>query len=221
MVKILSWDVGIINMAYCLLEVNDNKFKILEWELINLIPDHICNTCKKKANLSVNNEYYCTTHKIKGCIKLFNGKNYDTEQLCIKLIKTLDEKPSLLDCTSVIIENQPCLKNPKMKTVANCLYNYFLIRGVIDKKSIQNVLFISASNKLKIKGYESELKEENCSSKYQYYKKLAKEFSNKLIENNPNYIEIIKSNKKKDDLSDCLLQGYYYIKKNYGDIEII
>ena len=208
-------------MAYCLLEVNDNKFKILEWELINLIPDNFCKVCNKKASLQKDNEYYCDIHKIKGSIKLLTSKNYDTEEISLKLINILDTKSSLLESNYVIIENQPCLKNPKMKTIANCLYNYFLIRGKIDKKIIENVLFISASNKLKIKGYESELKEENCSSKYQYYKKLAKEYCNKLIENNQVYLNIIKENKKKDDLCDCFLQGYYYIKKKYGDLDII
>jgi hypothetical protein len=221
MVKILSWDVGIINMAYCILEVNDNEFRILEWELINLIPDNICKLCKKKATLQKDNEFYCVTHKVKGSIKLLNAKNYDNEELSMKLINILDKKPSLLDCSFIIIENQPCLKNPKMKTIANCLYNYFLIRGKIDKKTIENVLYISASNKLKIKGYESELKEDDCSTKYQYYKKLAKEFCNKLIEKNKTYLDIVKANKKKDDLCDCLLQGYYYIKKKYGELEIV
>ena len=36
--RILSWDVGIINLSYCLIEYNkDNKkWKILDWGIINL-----------------------------------------------------------------------------------------------------------------------------------------------------------------------------------------
>jgi len=35
--KILSIDVGIVNLAYCVLEINDdNKFKINYWDIINI-----------------------------------------------------------------------------------------------------------------------------------------------------------------------------------------
>jgi len=35
--KILSFDVGIKNLAYCILSVEDNDFKILEWDVLNII----------------------------------------------------------------------------------------------------------------------------------------------------------------------------------------
>ena len=34
--KVLSWDVGIINLAFCMIEYNDEKWKILDWGIINL-----------------------------------------------------------------------------------------------------------------------------------------------------------------------------------------
>ena len=34
--KILSIDVGIKNLALCLLEVNNNNYSILKWDVINL-----------------------------------------------------------------------------------------------------------------------------------------------------------------------------------------
>ena len=35
--KILSWDVGILNLAYCLIEFNnETDWKIIDWDLINL-----------------------------------------------------------------------------------------------------------------------------------------------------------------------------------------
>lgn len=36
---ILSWDVGIKNLAYCMLQKNDSTFKILDWGVINLVDD--------------------------------------------------------------------------------------------------------------------------------------------------------------------------------------
>ena len=42
--KIISWDVGIINLAYCILEEDNRNYKILDWGTINLlnINDHQC-----------------------------------------------------------------------------------------------------------------------------------------------------------------------------------
>ena len=49
--RYLSWDIGIKNLSYCLLEKNENNYKIINWEIINLsektepIPE--CNELKK------------------------------------------------------------------------------------------------------------------------------------------------------------------------------
>ena len=59
MTKILSWDVGIKNLAYCLIKKEENKFKILEWGRFNLADDaqlcqHILrggNQCKNNAKI--------------------------------------------------------------------------------------------------------------------------------------------------------------------------
>jgi hypothetical protein len=70
--------------------------------------------------------------------------------------RKLYEKPQLLDVDRVVIENQPCLKNPQMKSIQLILYSYFLILGKVigngDKNIgyIDKVDFCSASNKLKI-----------------------------------------------------------------------
>ena len=37
--KYLSWDIGIINLSYCLLEVENEKMEILNWENINISLD--------------------------------------------------------------------------------------------------------------------------------------------------------------------------------------
>ncbi len=66
--KILSIDVGIKNLAFCLLEryqddnLKDNDFKILKWDTINLIDQPSCNYCQKPACFSKNQVYYCRPH---------------------------------------------------------------------------------------------------------------------------------------------------------------
>jgi hypothetical protein len=64
----------------------------------------------------------------------------------------LDEIPEMINVNEVLIENQPSLKNPAMKTIASFLFGYFISRGIIDKPNnkISNVKFISPSNKLKV-----------------------------------------------------------------------
>jgi hypothetical protein len=72
--NILSFDVGIKNLAYCLVNVvdaNATKFNILDWGVINLIStnntddaSHKCMTCTKKASLQTiaNDRHYCAIH---------------------------------------------------------------------------------------------------------------------------------------------------------------
>lgn len=62
MSTILSWDVGIKNLAYCMLQKDNNKFKILEWGVINLMDDaQLCQinlrgggTCPNIAKYKIN-----------------------------------------------------------------------------------------------------------------------------------------------------------------------
>ena len=37
--KLLSWDVGIYNLSYCILEKNDEnkEIKIIDWNIVNLV----------------------------------------------------------------------------------------------------------------------------------------------------------------------------------------
>ena len=47
--RILSIDVGIVNLALCLIEIKDNKYKILFWDTINLCNEsYICKEKLKK-----------------------------------------------------------------------------------------------------------------------------------------------------------------------------
>ena len=77
--KILSWDVGIVNLAYCLMEKKgDDDFIILDWGVINLVSDRLlCDfalktkrTCGKIGKFTANDcedvsHVLCKTHKDK------------------------------------------------------------------------------------------------------------------------------------------------------------
>ena len=66
--KILSIDVGIKNLAYCLLDIDNDKdkdkhdFKIIKWDTINLLEQKKCSKCDKPAKFSKNNIDYCRKH---------------------------------------------------------------------------------------------------------------------------------------------------------------
>ena len=94
--KICSWDVGIYNLSYCILEQDDisKEIKIIKWDIVNLVDN---DAQKKNRTLLFQN-------------------------IPIKL----NQIPELLEVDYVFIENQPVLKNPQMKSIQMILYSYFL-----------------------------------------------------------------------------------------------
>ena len=227
--KLLSWDVGIYNLSYCILEKKeDNTIEILDWNIINLVDNE---EMKKNRNLIFEN-----------------------------IPRKLHEIPQLLNVDYVVIENQPSLKNPQMKSIQMILYSYFLILGKVigngdnSTSYINSIDFCSASNKLKIydgppiilgkpikknKNNNKDIDKQNIENqstdnnqdieiqndeinktkkntiKYADKKKLAIEHAKYFLKDqNPSYLSFFNDHKKKDDLSDSFLQGLYYIKKN-------
>ena len=219
--SILSFDIGIKNLAYCQLCLNN---KILDWGIINISCDDICqhiNTkgvkCDNSCTYVGDNNYLCSSH-----IKLKQYKNIKFKKIKSnnnilnigkKLVDELDKYPNFLKCSEVIVENQPSLKNPTMKSIQMLVYSYFLINGVkSDKSNIENLEMINARNKLKVyKGPKIECKYKET---YKKNKFLAIEYCKIMIKDEEHkFIDLYESSKKKDDLSDSYLQGIYYLNK--------
>ena len=287
---ILSFDVGIINLSYCLLTKKDNKWEIIEWNNIDLtnsinykcecgakssfthkvnnIDKYYCKNhcknieqtnilfdnyfkicqhknnkcchkinskdvdklCNKNANYDYNDSYFCTVH----AKQLYKNNNRDIELKSFKIKKStsllfddvkynlileLEKRKSLLNAEYVVIENQPAFKNPRMKSIASTLYDYYLIRGIIDKNntksSIKQVKFISPSNKLKLANCKDaqdmiDSKKISDSKSYKLNKTLSIKYCFELITHLEEWTNYLKNNKKKDDLADSFLQGIYY-----------
>ena len=286
---VLSWDVGIINLAFCLIEYSsETDWKILDWDIINLtdrdkIKCYQCNKqpslfqqiynndktlmCKihskqinlvpetfenimknyessncefiskvkctklvKYESLNDDNKKYCNTHAKSEYKKYVNSfelkpftkksvKSMDIDVLRLKLIRELEERSNLLQADIVVIENQPSLKNPRMKAISSTVYDYYLIRGIIDKEitnsKIDKVKYMCPSNKLKLADDGDcqklvKLKGDEAKT-YKLTKALGIKYCLEMIKNMPKWLDKMNSYKKKDDLADAFLQGMYYI----------
>jgi len=219
--KILSFDVGIKNLAYCLLDTEDKS--ILDWNIINISVDTTCDhiikgkCCDKTATKIIKDGEFklCTGHTKLKCYKdkkMKNPPKLENRMLSLgkQIVKKLDEKINFLNMDVVCIENQPALKNPTMKSVQMIIYSYFLMNG--QAKDIQ---MINARNKLKV--YTGPKIECDIKESYKRNKVLAIKYCDYMIRENIHidkvYHKLYDDSKKKDDLSDAYLQGIYYINK--------
>ena len=303
-ITILSWDVGVTNLSYCLLEYSNNEHKLTDDKKIiskNITIDEI----SKKSNIkhwgiidiggnqddcSQDNITYFSNIKIEKenlkkidenndkdieikikrkrelCKKNYDinstiidnnndketktktktktkkkKKKYDINKISITLFKKLDilvkdlkkDKNITTDMIDyILIENQPSLKNPKMKTIQIMLYSYFMMRTKIDdindnddnndneeninsENKTPDILFISASGKLKFcKNEEIEKMFNHLKSKYTIRKKKAIEYCSLYMGHDEMNLDFFNICKKKDDLADSYLQAIQFMFKN-------
>lgn len=195
----ISFDIGIKNLALCILKRENKEIKIIDWRVIELAEK------KKGTNIeNIKEILYYELDNIVGSIEEINEK-----------------------IEYVLIENQPSNLNGIMKTIQLLIYSYYSLLNHWDKLSI-NVLLISASLKLQNHDYKPEplvkidnnrTKKEQKRDKYRNNKNDAIEITKKYIEDDEKLLQIFKQHKKKDDLADTLLQTISYIKKNNNEIE--
>ena len=249
--KILSFDIGIKNLAYCLV---DEK-KLYDWRVINLLREECncnINNCKNNVCYIYNNLIFCKKHidkdlflfkkeylvtnirkksnrDILKLIKEFNiepgkkkeenvtilKKYYETNSYkpykkpnsntvdLIKIGKNLNSvfnelfKDTQYDV--VLIENQIGPLANRMKTLQGMITQYFIMKN-------KEVRYISSQNKLKL----IDTKGKNYKQRKQIAIDYVPIILNKLtIKNNSD--NVFSELKKKDDLSDCLLQAWSYI----------
>ena len=91
-----------------------------------------------------------------------------------------------------------------MKAISSTLYDYFLIRGMIDKEindsRIQFVKYMSPSNKIKLADNNSLVKikkEKDSSKQYKLTKSLAIQYCSKMITHMPQWVSYFENQKKK------------------------
>ena len=151
--NILSFDVGIKNLAYCLVNVTDatsKKFNIIDWGVINLMAtanktddaSHKCMTCTKKASLQTiaNDRHYCVIHAKKDA----HFKPIDNKFKDFAVVHSLDKIPmkrlnEFIAHYSIIIASKKPLKGELLEIVKKFISDYCFVKcGSGEKKKKAN-----------------------------------------------------------------------------------
>jgi hypothetical protein len=163
---LISFDVGIKNLAYCIIDYTDSIIKIIDWQVVSIEGTDI----------------------------------YQHSRSLFDILKNICSEHGRLD--TVLIENQPCNKNPKMKSIQMMIFSFFVLQDM-------TVHMISAVNKLKVK--KNPVPSEKLT--YAQKKKRGVELALMYIDDAA-LTDKLTSSKKKDDLADCYLQGVFWLEKN-------
>lgn len=184
-----------------------------------------CNHSKCNENINkyvmINNTMYgwCNLHYLIGKDELIrkrkrkisqNCNRISLDKLCQNLIEKLDSIKLMLSVNEALIENQPTLKNPTMKTISTFLYSYFVMKRY-EKKTKEDVriAFVAPSNKIKVGGKDAteRVSKTQKSHVYEITKGLGVKICKALISHNSDYEDMLNKHKKKDDMADAFLQA--------------
>lgn len=238
---IASFDIGVKNLAFCVISKKESqnegsKYQIDLWKDISLIKDcetdyHTCQgklkakkkgeeekVCGSKSKIKTDDgKYFCMRHNPdKNKYKLPKKKKavkIPRLDMCKALINCLDSFPQLLNDVDLVVIEQQFKMNPTMITLSNMLYSYFVMKGVmVSDKRLSDVKFISSRNKYKV--YKGPfIKCEHLKDPKAQRKWLAIKYCEHMIKSDEKWLKYLNSfPKKKDDLSDCFLQGAYYLE---------
>ena len=188
--------------------------------------------------LSARNPYigYCRKH-IPSCglptaeqLKIIRSRkvaSLDLTMLSAALYDELDARPNILVAEDVLLENQPVLKNPTMKTMQTFLYSYYVIHGVQRPanrvKTVGDIHCYCASNKLDIikllppaAATDILRRVKEVKSGYSRNKKMAVYICSYLLEHGTGCADlavIFADKKKQDDLADSLLMTLHFFER--------
>lgn len=236
---VTSFDIGIRHLAYCSLGYNPdqpsgNQFHIYDWNVLDLLGDG--KKCHKKCEVNKQTGqicdkpayYYINTPAISICRihskqypknelhRFYTVKNLEYYELACLTVKQLDQ----IDFTKtqeVILESQPT-KNPLMKNFSMMLFNYFIIRYMVEKdensRQLRIVKFVSSKGKLTV--YDGPYIECHLHKQYDRNKFYGKQYCRYIIRNNPEKLQFFEQHKKRDDLADSFLQGAWYLMNGWS-----
>jgi hypothetical protein len=192
-------------------------------------------TCEKTAlyarkdDLSIT---YCSMHlkmlqkKETVPFEIYELKKDQKEMVRAQSVLTLSKRlyqhlenieETLLDVEEVVIENQPVLKNPTMKTIQILLYGWFVMNGILTER-IKGIHFFSASKKLEAyDDVDNKIAKTlaHITGQYQVNKKLAILYTVEMVKNDSKWFKFFSGHQKRDDLADAYLTNCYYIDREF------
>jgi len=218
--RILSFDIGVRNLSYCLVEYNItsaswSEFRVLEWKVIDLLAgDDDSDTTAKAPRASS------------------KTKTINIHILCKNLIAHLVSRLPLLDAPLhyVLVEQQPLGKNPfaqrqqgnpRMKVIENTILNFYTFYYMWNDKGYATpcITALSAMNKLKCVLDSTTMFKPPLTKApkmdYRQRKQFTVDECKKLVRWSAPLSHDVKAclqRKKMDDLSDCMMQAIYMIQ---------
>lgn len=194
---IISWDIGVKNLAYFIVNFDNNKISVLSWNNFNILYNkiHNCSHCLSKHNS--------------------NSKKISIYDIKLHVLYFLNNTPILSNVDSVVIENQPGLKNPRMKVIAETIYNWYFFKH-FDKLNITFFInYVSPSKKIYafLPNIKQFFKNHNLSSgdKKKIFKNSSIYICRQIFKYCPHYLSYIDTFIKKDDICDTVLLCLSYL----------
>ena len=199
----ISFDIGIKNLALCIIKRTEDDIHILDWRIISLAD-------KKKDIKGIDDIAERIYIELDNIIGFLKGKGIDTVDY-------------------VLIENQPSNLNGMMKSIQYIIYCYFSLLKYWDK-IINNVVLVNAGLKTKTHDFKPliQIKMDDTQNtknskgfrrdKYKMNKQTSIEICQNYIKDDEKLCNIFDNNKKKDDLCDACLQAVAFIRTHTADI---
>jgi hypothetical protein len=247
--RIIGIDIAIENLAFCTIDYEESSdsytMKKENWFVLDTTPADFKQECvyenRKKCSKDAGwfyadketslYQFYCALHKKavdpekQRTWKTLNKNYLNNNDVIRNIFKTLDVHLELFRTADyLIIEKQPP-KNPKMISIMNYLYGYFVIRLWNDANASQlkDIVFVDAKNKvnycLDVLTKEEidaiKAKYDPVKNKYQYYKKTSIQTVQKELASREelDLLEHFNSYKKMDDLADTRNMILWWIER--------
>jgi len=184
--------------------------------------NHFVSYCKKHTNqlLKENKE-----KKLIKIAKQVRAQHMNLTVLGKELFELIDklnkDKIKLNNSDIVLLENQPVLKNPTMKSVQMFVYSYFIMKGPMKDNSNMIIKCYPANKKMETLKYLSETKQteikdnvKHLKGNYSKNKKSAILITQDILKDNSELFDFFNNHSKKDDLADSLLMSINYCLTN-------
>ena len=215
------------NVKCCFLNTDNSKCNNSKVSWVNS-KHYFITYCDKHYKQIVKNEANTKESEKTEFIKIIKNKNVaqlDLTMLGDALFKHFDKIPELCDIDVVLLENQPVLKNPTMKSIQMFLFSYFIMKGIqVDSSPCKQIKCYSANQKLDLHKIVTEGEDLNSmlstlkglKNHYSRNKKLAILLVEYILRNCGNntdeLLKFFREHKKRDDLADSFLMTLHFLE---------